>query len=507
MSPFDDFVPPDIYLDFDQEDEFARLQLAIREQSRRNARVRREQRRNARNGDPMASDSDDSGARPAPQPAMANATILTPAGSTPKENGEEKKQELVKLDPKEVGMTSGYKHLYSGKEDKRGRFQWQNEVPEDVGKPAEDADAQRYAILVRHIKVFHDPRRVLSMHSIVIQSPLLKDLLGNVLSGYPGVTVGLQRLEFSGRFEPLIHRWREFEKAILHLEKDVSDRPADEDAADKLKHAKLLHKLLADEFREVIDSSKDMTLQGVMTYDLLWSLFQPGQFIYAKVQGQDRIFRLHSSRYGTDRNGNPVYWISCQFIDYDGTRFGTNKLNIQIPKFEGTKPINHLAVLPLSFHSQEADTKAKLIQRGSKVEAFAGSHYRAYNGVGWRMGNMGQIEKYSVKGRIVIDGYGWYVHAIPHNVPIAWKTDRGNPGTGSTPITASTSWHCTQGRTTRQPASVAARQEAAKAATRSARTSTMETRARTTAGCPWTASSSRPTTKTRTGSSCLTSSG
>lgn len=58
---------------------------------------------------------------------------------------------------------------------------------------------------------------MLGLHSIVIQSPLLKELLGVVLAGYPGVTVDLDRLEFSGRFEPLIHRWTELTAAIEKL--------------------------------------------------------------------------------------------------------------------------------------------------------------------------------------------------------------------------------------------------------------------------------------------------
>ena len=104
---------------------------------------------------------------------------------------------------------------------------------------------------------------------------------------------------------------------------------------------------------------------------------------------------------------NPVYWLTCQYIDYDGTRFGTNKLNVCIPLFEGTRPITNLPSLPLEFHGNKAELRTKLIERGAKVEGLAGSHYRAYNGVGWRLGSMGHKEKYSVKGRIVIDTYGW----------------------------------------------------------------------------------------------------
>lgn len=144
-----------------------------------------------------------------------------------------------------------------------------------------------------------------------------------------------------------------------------------------------------------------------MTYDLLWTAFQPGCFVYTKVQGQDRIFRLYGSQYGRDRNQNPVFWLTLQYIDYDGTRFGTNKLNMNIMSYDGTKAFATLAALPLERHAQEEAMRKKLIERGAKVEGFAGSHYRSYNGVGWRVNNTNQTEKYSIKGRIVIDTYGW----------------------------------------------------------------------------------------------------
>ena len=65
----------------------------------------------------------------------------------------DKKPEMEKLDPSLVGMSVGYKSLYSGKEDRRGRFQWQDTIPEDVGKPAENSETQKWALIVRYVKV------------------------------------------------------------------------------------------------------------------------------------------------------------------------------------------------------------------------------------------------------------------------------------------------------------------------------------------------------------------
>lgn len=208
-------------------------------------------------------------------------------------------------------------------------------LPDDLGKPAEDADTLKHALIARYNRVYGDPRRVLALHSVVIQSPLLKDLLDVVLAGYPGVTVSLRRLEFSGTFEPLIHRWTEFKAEIQKLRDNPDEEIDDDHATERLQHAELLYKLLETEFEETISSSQDMMSQGVITYDLLWTVFQPGCLVHTKLHGHDRVFRMTSQNYGTDSCRNPVYWLTCQFVDGGASFFGTDKLNLKIYPYEG----------------------------------------------------------------------------------------------------------------------------------------------------------------------------
>ena len=312
------------------------------------------------------------------------------------ENGVEIDQPKV-----EVGMECGIKNLYSGKEDKQGRFQWQDEVPTDVGKPVENAGTAKWALLVRNVKVYNDPRRVLAIHSIVVQSPLLKKLLEGVVKDYPGVTVKLARLEFSGRFEPLIHRWTELKEAIAKL--DLTD-------PNNLKtkqHADLLFKLLQDEFKDLIETSQDLKSKQVMTYEHLWTLFQPGAIVCTRQDGQDQCLKLASARYGADRHGNPVFWVSGKYIDWDGSKFGTNKLNQCIPFYTGTRKITSLTVFPLEYHSEKEGLVERLTERGEKVEKLSGVHYKSYHGMAWKRGISNNKDKYTIKGRIVIDTYGW----------------------------------------------------------------------------------------------------
>jgi hypothetical protein len=197
----------------------------------------------------------------------------------------------------EPGMAPKIKNLYSGKEDKRGRFQWQDTIPKDIKSPVENEETAKFALLVRNTKVFNNPRKTLSVHSIVVQSPLLKKLLQRVLKDYPGLSVNLKRLELSGKFEPIIHRWAALQDEIIKLGDDT------EDDRETKKHAELFFDVLRNEFKDLIESSQDMISKGVMTFEHLWTIFQPGSMIFAKQDGQDTALKLISTRYSMDQNG------------------------------------------------------------------------------------------------------------------------------------------------------------------------------------------------------------
>lgn len=312
--------------------------------------------------------------------------------------GADKTKEETHVDEQhyDPGMKNGLKHLYSGKEDKKGRFQWQDKIPEDIGDPAENEETAKWALLVRNVKVYNDPRRVLSVHSIVVQSPLLKKLLTGVLKNYPGVTVGLNRLEFSGRFEPLIHRWAELQEAIGKLGDETEDQRTTK------AHAELLQEVLVKEFKSMIDTSQDMKSKRVMTYEHLWTLFQPGATIFARQDGQETAMTLVETKYGQDAKGVPCFWLTCKYVDWDGAKFGTQKINLSISLYSGTRSISSLRVYPLEYHHEGQAIRTRLIERGAKAEALAGPNYRAYQGVAWRQGAFGAKDKYNVKGRVCI---------------------------------------------------------------------------------------------------------
>jgi ATPase family associated with various cellular activities (AAA) len=306
------------------------------------------------------------------------------------------------VDDKDIGMTCSLKNLYSGKEDKHGRFQWQDTIPKDVGIPVENAETAKFALIVRYVKVYNDPRKVLALHSVSVQSPLLKKLLQPVLKDYPGFSSNLKRLELKGKFEPLIHRWDRLKEETAKIGDTT------EEEKQMREHAKLFYGLVSDEFRDVIDSSQDMIAKGVITFELLWTIFVPGSIVFTRQDGQEMALKLISTKYGSRGQGQIVLWVQGRYVDWDGSKFGSAKLNIAIPQFQGTRKFSSLAALPIDHHPDKEALLKRLLDRGNTFESIAGSHYRAYSGFGWnRCMFENRRVKYNITGRIVIDASGW----------------------------------------------------------------------------------------------------
>lgn len=244
----------------------------------------------------------------------------------------------------------------------------------------------KYALLVRNSKCY-DGRKSLSIHSIIVQSELLKAFLGNVMAGYPGVTMALDRVEFEQPFKPFVHRWEQFSKA----------RSDEADPAVRV-YVDLLYTILTEELGDTLSRKNDLVKNGVVTHDLLWTIFEPGHFIFSIENGLQRVFKFMSSE--RDRCGNFV--VKSTYIDFDGEQFGHRQRTFRISPFEGTFPIASLSVFPLVYHSKQLEIQDDLVTRGKIWEAYKGYHYKQYQGIaqGYLLGRM---IKFSIKSRIIID--------------------------------------------------------------------------------------------------------
>ncbi|KAF2122424.1 P-loop containing nucleoside triphosphate hydrolase protein [Lophiotrema nucula] len=329
-----------------------------------------------------ASDKDD---------VVANGVVIT-NGST---NGTHANGTHTNGDAKDLapeGSLSSFKPLYQGPKDKDKKWTWLDKEPADVVEAAENEETAQHALITRLQKA-NDSRKKYEMHSIIIQSPYLKQALGEILEGYPGVCCDLKRLVFEAPFEPFVHRWVEIE--AFRARKDLDDITRE--------HLELLYTVLKEELKDVIKAFEDYVVHGVITYEHAWTIFQPGQIIYSDSHhGAPSALKLRGGRYVKLQCGN-AYQLTLEAIDWNGTHFGRSTERINVWEFIGTTKILGLAAFPMSFHPAKDKVEEILIKRGQKFEELAGCHYKEYKGFAITWDKDGNEVLTNVHGRIIVD--------------------------------------------------------------------------------------------------------
>jgi len=293
-------------------------------------------------------------------------------------------------EPVVVGMVCGTKDLYQ-KIDEWNHISWTTKYPDGLEEAAEDADTAKFALLVRNKKSY-DSRKKLEIDSIVIQSPLLKEALQDVLKDYPGVTATLVRLTFAAPFRPFVHRWPQLKQALVDEKYD----------ADTREHLKLLHDVLHTELKDTIAAVKDYVKNKVITFEHVWAIFHPGSIICSTRYGKPIAAQLQVGEYIEHQRYGTCLQLKCERIDWDGTRFGFVTSLFYVLPFGGTMVITDLDCYPFEYHLDKEGITRTLVERGRRFEALAGYNYRRYDGQAIEQSAWGP-SKVVVNCRIVVD--------------------------------------------------------------------------------------------------------
>ena len=216
----------------------------------------------------------------------------------------------------------------------------------------------------------YDSRKKYDIDSIIVQSPVLKEALGIALRDYPGVTTSLQRLVFSAPFQPFVHRWPRLVELL-----DPTTTP-DETTR---QHLQLFHDTIYEEIKLPIAAKLDLVKNGVITFEYLWTILEPGLLIFGFEGGKERVWGLNSSSLG-ECHGVPCQFLNVWSVDQDADKFGRSNCNLQIYEFGGTARITSLRAFPLDFHPTKQQVTERLVERGRLFESFAGYHFMHYTG-------------------------------------------------------------------------------------------------------------------------------
>ena len=231
-------------------------------------------------------------------------------GSDDDAESESSKEEGTPVEP---GMLLESKDLYRSDP----RAEWGVWAPDDIGIDAKETEASaKFALIVKRDKIQEeDGSSALKLHSIQVQSPLIKELLGPVFQDYPGIKTSLKKLRFSAPFREFFYRWSEFVLASKQSDKDDHLKGA---------HFKLLFDVISAEIKPHIEEVTDLIKNEVINFPYLWAIFEPEMDVYSLVDGQHRLYRMKSAKYVELPGGGNLFQLSCQFVDTDGTNFGDN---------------------------------------------------------------------------------------------------------------------------------------------------------------------------------------
>lgn len=317
------------------------------------------------------------------------------------------------------GALPSFKTLYQGPMNNDKKWTWFDKEPQDIAEAAENDETAQYA-LIRRLQSANDSRKKFQIHSIIIQSPWLKEALAEILVDYPGIHCGLKRLEFEAPFKPFVHRWSQLLQ--YRAREDLIPTTAE--------HLELLYKVLSTELEDVIKTLDDYVKHGIVTFQHIWTIYQPGSIIYSDSHnGAYAAYRLSSGAYVETRCGN-AYQLSLEVLDYDGTGFGRRIEELKLWEFLGTTRILGLSAFPLSFHPHREKIEGVLIARGKKFEQLAGCHYRSYDGFAITWDKEGKEVPLMCNGRIVVDANSFWRlshRSIPSLQPLAAKEGAPNP--------------------------------------------------------------------------------
>lgn len=174
---------------------------------------------------------------------------------------------------------------------------------------------------------------------------------------------------------PLVHYWAALTKATTEpAVDDQKQKVAQEDLARLLEHVKGAPEL------ETYFKTRESNLKASLTtYDTMWSLFVPGQKIYAKqFLSCEQVFIVEDAPYDYERNRRSPpssLPVACWCYDWNGKEMVKAYYDISIDKFRGTKLVNELLCYPSLYYKDEnAVIKTeealltKLAERGQKYD-------------------------------------------------------------------------------------------------------------------------------------------
>lgn len=241
----------------------------------------------------------------------------------------------------------------------------------------------------------YDSEEDLEGTSLYVNPQPLRQLLFDVIGNFPGDPIDVDDVQIEAPYHSLFYYRTQLEKE--GLTRFASD-------PESLEHLHLLLNWIKTHFELDIAAYErcvNAEQHKAIPYDRLWTLFPPGTIAYCRLLTQNRAFRVVDNYYDTNEAA-PCLGLRADFVDYDGDRLGTRRIELAVPKYTGTRELSELSTIPLDLLDDAADLREELIARGRRFEGYVGQHFLRYDGIAIKKTNQGYM-RFTVTGRVMID--------------------------------------------------------------------------------------------------------
>ncbi|CZR60683.1 uncharacterized protein PAC_10579 [Phialocephala subalpina] len=251
-----------------------------------------------------------------------------------------------------------------------------------------------------------------------VRSPHIRAALRAVIKEYPGMTFDAGRIIIRDDPQCLFHYRNELRTYGVLLE----DRTAVEHLVFILNY---MYRTLESEISSYYTFMESPSVAPGIEYKNLWMAFRPGDLIYTKMDGTEKIVKLKSTSKGWF-----IWILLTEEIQYNGTEYGRCEVRLTIRSYNGYKPLEELDAYPLQYSRRRESITNSLIARGKKFLGLRDVHHRHYEGLAETLSPF-RISSYEGEEdrRIIIDSTKFGETRPTHKTHISSdKTIKSEPG-------------------------------------------------------------------------------
>ncbi|MCJ1245491.1 hypothetical protein MMC30_002695 [Trapelia coarctata] len=284
----------------------------------------------------------------------------------PKETKEDKKDEEKKEEGVDVGQKCELKALEE-------RYNKEGAVEVSELHAYKKGSKERFEDFALVTKQIYNKDQTLRTATLTVNSPHILSILREV--------VGVYATQPAGFDVPIVE---EAPFALFYHYKDEIFAYEPKDEAVK-EHHRLLMDWIDVEMSSVIKDVERLTSKGYIAFQLLWTIFKPGDLLFSSEHGHARLYKLNTVTYKEIANKGSMFEVNSRYVDYNGTTVGQAREKHQLFDkliFTGKSPtkINTLEVFPRKFVDDD-ELEERLAIRGKRLLELKGILTMQYDGL------------------------------------------------------------------------------------------------------------------------------